>query len=169
MDINIIISSILGFIGFLILHFILSLLYKNKVQINWLIRLYLLIAVLLLSINFWFNNQLILLDNLQISFFSFIVFSLFVYIYIIGIWGVFESSIRLQLIRELAGFNQNQSPYVTLLEKFNDQQLIKKRIQRLVDSSEIVKSRQKYKLGKSLSYFLIHAKIQQLLMNWYRK
>lgn len=90
-------------------------------------------------------------------------------IYIWSIVGVATTSLRMQLLMEIAKAGPKGILYSELLRKYNRSVIVKNRIQRLSDSGEIAKLGKFYVYKGKISYFSIHLFLIGLLNKLYAK
>ncbi len=167
MDTYIIFKAMIGFISFVLTHLVLSFIFKSKIGINQLFLIFCLIGIILFGIDLSTHLTDSILTDIFISLLSVVIYGLSIFLYILGFWGLLVSSIRFQLIREIYNFGKNHISRIQLNKQYNNQILVKDRLDRLVKNGELIKYQKHYTFGKPLSYFSTHAKIQQLLVNWY--
>lgn len=105
-------------------------------------------------------------DAFRLVFMMWVLYSLMTFLYIVGVFGVIESSIRLRLLTFVAA-----SPEGTSMKKiyrsYNYRIIVKKRLDRLSGSGELVFSEGKYRVGRKFSLFLLPAYLALLLKKLY--
>lgn len=75
--------------------------------------------------------------------------------YVVGIFGPYESSIRLRLVRELYKNYPHGSSLEEILKRYNAQSILKKRLDRLICSKDLALEGSVYKLKNRRNYFTI--------------
>ena len=99
---------------------------------------------------------------------SFVLYALMSLIYILALFGIVESSVRIRLLREIAGEGKKGIPARKLLERYNKEIILKKRLQRFLASGDIVKEGNRYRLQKNVSAFSLPGFLFSLIWKLYR-
>ena len=87
------------------------------------------------------------------------IYLLLCFIYVFNVWGVYESSVRMRLLREIARAQEGGISKEEILQNYNSEIMVKLRLQRLLGSGEIIEQKGGYKLSNRKSAFLIFYRI----------
>jgi hypothetical protein len=87
---------------------------------------------------------------------SLFMYSLFVFSFILAIFGITITSLRIQILSEIYNRNNYGMTEAEISRKYSNEALVKTRVERLVDSEELVFIKGKYYPRTGLSYFQIH-------------
>lgn len=144
LDLFIVVTSLLSLVIFLVLHFLVFRFFKTEAVLKAIMYVSGLTFIChgLVSLLLAFNTQP-LLD--QFGFFGmFVAFVLssfllllLLFVYIVGVFGPYESSIRVRLIREVAAGPAEGSDLNRILQNYNPAVILQKRINRLLSSGEL--------------------------------
>ena len=156
LDIYIFLTAIFSFFVFLILHIAVLL---------WLMRVYYLGGVFDLFLA-WF---LLGAPNIFFIIFSLILYTMLVFCYVLGIFGLMESSIRIGLLVQIAKSKNNRMKKNKILKIYNSKVIIAKRLERFVASGELKYEKGYYFLNKKFSYFIINNFINSFMRKIYGK
>lgn len=88
------------------------------------------------------------------------------FLYIVGVFGVIESSIRIKLL-QLVSIQSQGLRYSELLKRYNRDIIVTKRLKRLIGSGELMVSKGKYRVGKRFSFFLLPAYFSRVMKKLY--
>ncbi len=128
--------------------------------------------LMILIIGAGFLNILISLINFYsrsleivfvVSLSSLVLYGLMAFLYIICIFGPYESSVRLRIIRELYKVYPSSITLAELLKEYNSQKIIDRRLQRLTFSNDITWDGIFYQISRKKNFFLISDKIAACL------
>lgn len=89
------------------------------------------------------------------------------FLYIVGVFGVIESSIRIKLL-QLISIQSQGLRYSELLKRYNRDIIVTKRLKRLIGSGELMVSKGKYRIGKRFSFFQVPAYFSLFMKKLYR-
>lgn len=81
-------------------------------------------------------------------------YGLFTVLFVFGIFGVVEASLSLRILSEIAGSGRKGITRREMMARYSRQNIVKRRIDRLLFSGELVRSRGTYRLGK-MSYYRV--------------
>ncbi len=148
-DIAIVLSSVLSFLIFLAAHFITFRRLKDEKLFQGIIATFAGAAVFLI---------LVTLLIFKLTFFPLImslgIYGLSAFVYILCIFGPFETSIRMRLIREISTAVQGKTRE-EILDQYNERVILDNRLKRLQGSGDIRLENGKYVLGKTHNVFFI--------------
>jgi len=155
-------SALGGLLAYLFVHFLVFRFLESKAIIKWLMNVYFIGAVVNVAgyLSFiWFKTELIGPHNFGTTIFcgllSFVVYSLMCYFYVLYIFGIYESSIRIRIMREFYNALPNGLTLEELLSRYNADYILRTRLERLVGSGEVTFDGVKYHIGKCPFIFLM--------------
>lgn len=168
-DLLIIVIALGEFGVFWILHVYLFRFLKYENVLKWLVYLYLFTTTVYTFLILMFMN-LIIPENLYdlpkqiiIVTTSFTITSLLTGIYIIGIFGIIESSIRIKILSLVAQTKTSGITYKEINKVYNKQIIINKRLLRLLNSGDIRLIEGKYYAPKLVSVFQLITQITRCI------
>lgn len=94
---------------------------------------------------------------------SFLLYGLMSFLYVLCIFGPFESSVRLRLVHELYSFPEKRASLAQILERYNAGQIIQRRLARLVCNRDVIFDGTHYRPGKRSGYFLLMDRVLKIL------
>jgi hypothetical protein len=94
---------------------------------------------------------------------SFGVYGLLCLLYILGIYGPYESSVRLRLVREFYKVHPQSLTQEELLKRYNAKTILKRRLERMVYSGDLVLEGKNYRLKKTGNFFLVFHAVSSFL------
>lgn len=100
------------------------------------------------------------------AFFAMLIQGLLCFVYVLCIFGPFETSVRMRLLREIS---QGASKGITLnqlLERYNSETIVKIRLQRLLGSGDLIERSGFYRAGHKQNFFFIFDAIAGVLKKW---
>lgn len=165
MDLYILINTIASFILFLIVHVIVFRSIEEKTVIKWLMRVYCLGAL----INFVAGYFILQPYNLIFTLLSLVLYTMLAFCYVLGIFGLMESSIRIGLLTKIAQGKNHGTSQKEILKAYNKNIIVTKRLERFVACQELKYEKGYYHLNKKFSYFLINDFINTLMRKIYAK
>lgn len=164
MDFYILETAFFGFLLFLTLHILIYRSIDKIKVVNFLIFTYFLSSLLYLLIEFFiFYPQ----GSKVPLFVSFLIYNLMVVAYILGIFGMLVSSLRIRLLLEIGKGGKNGITVEEILKSYNKELIIGERLKRLVESGELSYEKGRYSLKRGFSVFLIHNYIFEFLRKLY--
>lgn len=98
---------------------------------------------------------------------TFVLYMLMAWCYILGIFGITVTSVRMQILSEIANSASNGITSGGLMKKYNRKRMIAQRLFRLVSSGELKKVGGRYLLRRKISPFLVHMYLQRILFSVY--
>jgi hypothetical protein len=161
MDLEIILSSISSFFLFLVMHTVVFRNVDKKKVLVWITNTCLIgsifpfifsviFALFHPSANYAFGFHFFI-----VFIFSFIFYGFLAVIYILGPFGLIESSIRFRLLEEIAKRGKDGIDKNKLYKAYNKHVIIQKRLDRFVLSKDIVYRDKCYIFQNRFSYFII--------------
>jgi hypothetical protein len=88
------------------------------------------------------------------------------FMYVLCIFGPYETSVRMRLVREIAAGGPNGISLQELLGRYNDQIMVDLRLRRLVGSGDIAQKDGRYRVIKGGNIFIIFDAIAGVLKRW---
>ncbi|MFA5087879.1 MAG: hypothetical protein WC552_02455 [Candidatus Omnitrophota bacterium] len=86
---------------------------------------------------------------------SLFLYGILSFLYVLCVFGPYESSVRLRLIREFSSVYPGGLRYGELLRCYNNRNIIDRRLDRLVESKELEFDGRHYRKRKKQSFFLV--------------
>lgn len=173
MDLQIINSSIASFFLFLILHIIIFSRIDHSFVLVWIVKTCLLSSIfpflfaLLFSIVFPIAEYSQTVHFLIVYTSSFLLYSLLAIGYILGMFGLAESSLRIRILEEIAAAGKRGIQKKELYRVYNRDVIIAKRLKRFITSGDIIYRNGLYTMRKRFSYFIVHAFIFESMKKIY--
>ena len=93
------------------------------------------------------------------------LYGLGVYLYCLYGFGVAESSIRVRILEELGRGDAHGVTFAQLLERYNEEDVIRKRLARFIQSGDLMLDGTIYRPGRRFSVFTV----QNRLITWMRE
>ncbi len=91
------------------------------------------------------------------------IYGLLCFLYVLYIYGPYESSIRIRILREFTDVYPKGLKREELLRNYNDEKILRTRLDRLVGSGDIVNREGRLWIGSQRSIFLMMERIAQFL------
>jgi hypothetical protein len=161
MDQRIILSAICSFIFFLFLHVLIFRRINQKEVLIWIVKTCLIGSIfpvffsLIVTYLDPINGYSIPLQFAVIFFISFILYSLLAILYILGPFGIIESSLRIRLLEEIAGFGEKGVSKQNLFKVYNKNVIIQKRLNRFLMTKDFTYRNGYYLIKNRFSYFIV--------------
>ena len=149
-DILIVLISCCSFLFFLIVHFFSFRFLKAEFLFEG-IKLTFLTALLIEAIVGFFVFRV---EGVFYLILAITIYSLFSFFYILCIFGPFETSIRMRLIREISKDTQGKTR-ADIMALYNERVILDIRLARLLGSKDVIKQNDRYLLGKNNNAFFI--------------
>ncbi|OGG12646.1 hypothetical protein A3D77_03965 [Candidatus Gottesmanbacteria bacterium RIFCSPHIGHO2_02_FULL_39_11] len=167
MDILIFIIGIMQFIFFVSLQCIFFRFIDTRRVMKW-ISLFFIFSFICINVLYAFIGFKLNLFSVWIVLLSGIIYGLLAQIYILAVFGVIESSIRIRVLSEIVSYGLKGVSYKNLLKKYNKKIIIDKRLGRFVQSGELIYDENYYKRGSMKTFSYIPAFIFSLYWKLYR-
>jgi len=87
-------------------------------------------------------------------------------VYVLCVFGPYETSMRMRLVREIARGGQKGISLDELLGSYNDETIVNLRLQRLIGSGDIIEKDGRYRAGHKQNFFFIFDAIAGVLKKW---
>jgi len=88
------------------------------------------------------------------------------FVYVLCVFGPYETSVRMRLLREIAQGKEKGVSHQDLLARYNEQVMVEVRLQRLLGSGDIIEKDGLYRIGRSRNFFFIFDAIAGVLKKW---
>lgn len=173
-DLFIILAALGEFCVFWMLHVLLFRFISYESVFKWLISLYVFTTTTYAALFLMLRHLMIAvgvydtLMQLVVMTTILVIASLLTGIYIIGIFGIIESSIRIKLLNLVTQAKTSGITYKDITNVYNKQIILNKRIQRLQSSGDIIRVAGKYYAPKRFSAFFLVAQITKFIAYLYR-
>lgn len=95
-----------------------------------------------------------------------VIEGLLCFIYILCVFGPYETSVRMRLIREIALAGPGGISMDELWQRYNTQTIVDVRLRRLVGSGDIIEKDGSYRSGGRKNIFFLFDAIAQILKKW---
>ncbi len=173
MDGLIIISAILGFVGFLIVHVVSFRMIDHKkilfvLLVSYFISLVMELCIFYVLKTYFFGAKLSYQMQIVGFFSSVLLFSLASFSYVLAAVGITITSVRIQMLIEIATSKMGVTKQ-HLLSKYNKNVVVTTRLLRLQGSGEISNNKKQYFLKKSSSYFGFHTSLIEVVKKLYNR
>jgi len=161
-DLNLLILTLVSFALYLLLQIVIFRFLPRSSVVKLVLYTYFLggIANIIICVTrFGTNWELVLI--------SFINYSLITAVYILGVFGMVESALRIRLVTEVdrrpQGISKSQ-----VLKIYNRELIVNKRLERFLRSGDLKYNRGYYFIGKKVSFFFLHSLILNTLGKIYK-
>ncbi len=88
------------------------------------------------------------------------------FFYVLCIFGPYETSVRMRLVREIALGASKGISMQALLERYNNETIVDIRLQRLTGSGDLIEQEGRYRSGRSRNFFFIFYTIAGVIKKW---
>lgn len=160
-DLMIVLLAAGAFIVFLIIHFLTFRFLAPEALLKGIVNVFVQCLLGLFAIGFFLVHEPVV-NRILMLLLTAIIYGLLSFFYILCIFGPYETSIRMRLIRELSlsvsGLSIND-----LLTRYNVTVILDTRIQRLIGSGDLIKKNDLFYLGKASNMFFIIDRIASKL------
>ena len=95
-----------------------------------------------------------------------VIQGLLCFVYVLCVFGPYETSVRMRLVREIAGGGGKGISPEELLLRYNAQTIVDVRLQRLKGSRDIIEKNGLYRVVSSKNFFFIFDAIAGVLKKW---
>ena len=168
MDTAILFTVFLSFVVFVLLQIIVFRRIPRRQVLVWMV-------IVFVAAGFIANITLLLLKhdisgNMLLFFLgiSWLLYGLISLIYILALFGIVESSIRIRLLAEVIRSGEKGITLKELYRKYNREVIIKKRLERFVASGDISFDGTYYMVKRKLSMFSLPGAVFSVLWKLYR-
>jgi hypothetical protein len=97
---------------------------------------------------------------------SSVIQGLLCFVYVLCVFGPYETSVRMRLVREIAQGGSNGISLEEILKHYNPQTIVNIRLQRLIGSGDIIEKDGLYRIGHSQNFFFIFDAIAGKIKEW---
>ena len=161
-DTYILVNALVGFSLFVALHSIGMRQAGEEKVLRWTMRVFIaacifqiLGSILSLQISGLSNQNLDSLCLMLAMIMSFVLFGLLSFHYILWVFGPYESSLRLRLIRELSEVYPKGLTWQEITQRYNRDIILKRRLKRLIHARELISDGEKYRRKRRVSFFIL--------------
>ncbi len=159
---SIILTTAVGtFIIYLLAHLLVFRFIAVKGVLPWLMRVFFLGTFfnVILNIYLSLSKTKIMMESGILGvgfcvFLSFIIYGIMSFFYVLNIYGPYESSLSVRLIREIYQTLPQGSTIYEILKRYNADMILRTRLERLIGSGEIIVEGPIYRIGKYPCIFL---------------
>jgi len=163
-------SGILSFSIFLIIHLVSFRWVRSEHLLKALLGTVLALMVfpiIVMGILFFFNAvDAGILTWACATVLAVLVFGLLCFVYIICIFGPYETSVRMRLVREIAKGGMEGILPEELLARYNAKTIVDIRLQRLLGAGDIVEKNGKYRVLRDQNVFYVFDAIAGVIKKW---
>lgn len=166
-DFQIISSSLFEFAFFFASQIIVFRKIRQNQFFRWLINLFVFTFVgFSIFYLIFLQKQKLLLSVFELFLINFL-YSLFVFVYVVLIVGAIQSSIRVKILLLIYKAGKGGLAKSMLYRIYNRQTIVQDRLDRLLDSGDLIFQQGKYRQGKKFSFILIPEFITRMMWQWY--
>ena len=165
--------AIVSFVVFLMLLILVFRLVERKEVLKWLVYVFCMALIVNLGLTFWFMLQQNVLFTmglaaiLTILILPVVLYSLMSFCYVLCIFGAYESSVRLRIVRELDEAGTEGLSWEDILKRYNDDTILKIRLARFISSKELNFDGTYYQVQRTHNVFSFFVKISHLMKKIY--
>jgi len=88
------------------------------------------------------------------------------FVYVLCVFGPYETSVRMRLVREIARAGANGISRQELLKRYSAQTIVDLRLRRLMGSGDIIEKDGLYRVGRKKNFFFIFDAIAGGIKKW---
>jgi hypothetical protein len=169
MDLLICSVTSIAFVVFMIVHVLVFRHIKHSQIMLWFMIIYFIIGLIVPGLGaLWLvctGSQFIVCFFIFLL--SFILYSFSVFIYLLAVFGILESSVRIRVLIEIMKNGNRGISEAALFKRYNMQTIIERRLVRFVDSSELLFEKGRYCRPRKLSLFFLSAVIMDFFWKLY--
>jgi hypothetical protein len=145
-----VIEGIIAFVVYIVLQIVVFRLTRQDDASRWTVKLYCLVGAVLFV---WS------VDEPAVALGSFLVYSGMAAVYILCIFSVVEASLTLRILSEIAGGDKNGTLYTAIFSRYAGNEIIQRRIDRLLRSGDLIYRNGKYYRTNRLTIFKLREHI----------
>lgn len=164
MDFYLLLVPITSFIIFFLIHIVIFRKIDENEVIRWLFNAYFIGELINISIGYLTFSAYTLL----LVFLSSTIYTLMVWIYFLGVFGVMASSVRINILFIIYKSKSSGISESEILRKYNRKIIIRKRLNRFISSGELAVIDGYYKTNRRFSFFILYNLITSFLRKLYR-
>lgn len=176
MDFLILIISLASFSLFLVIHVSIFRFIKSSGVMKWLMKGFLFAGLFHFAIwglVFVAKPSLFIPYSTSIlitaAFISFILYCLLTFSFVFAVFGITVTSIRIQLLIEIAKAGTKEISTAKILKRYNRDTIVKTRLTRLIEGGELRCIKGEYFQNRRFSYFLLHTYLLVMVNKLYKK
>lgn len=156
MDTSIVVGGLLAFGVFLAAQIVVFRFTPQDAAVRWIGKLYCLVSAVLFLFTY---------TNSELAIGSFLVYTGLAAVYIFWVFGAIEASLTLRILAEIAQ-SQEGITSTELLDRYNRETIIARRIERLAESGELIRRGNAYERSDTVSFFLLREYVSRLV-KWF--
>src|SRR3989338_6044211 len=172
MDIVILINVCVSFIFFLLVHLIVFRYIQHREVFRWLVIVFLIGASLSQSIYLililWLLPTVSPIALAISEAISLVLYALTTSIFVLAIFGIIEASLRIRMLAEITKTGKKGISYDELLIRYNRNMIVKKRLERFLQSGDIGFDGERYFIKHRVTPFSIPGYLFSLIWKLYR-
>jgi hypothetical protein len=107
-----------------------------------------------------------ILEWIVAAFLALLIAGLISFVYVLCVFGPYETSIRMRLVREIAKGASKGISMQELLSAYNPETIINIRLRRLVGSGDVIEKNGIYQPGNKKNFFFIFDAIASTIKQW---
>lgn len=168
MDIPILLTAFISFITFIVLQIVVFRWIPRQQVLSGMVIVFVVAGLIInttvlfiVSFSVW-NEVVFLLGS------SWLLYGFAALIYILAVFGIIESSIRIRLLGEIVRIGKKGITLKELYRKYNRDTIVSKRLERFLASGDIIFDGKNYHVGSRFSAFFLPGSIFALLWKLYR-
>jgi hypothetical protein len=100
------------------------------------------------------------------AFLAMVLDGLLCFVYVLCIFGPYETSVRMRLVREIAQGKDKGISLQELLNRYSEKTIVDIRMRRLLGSGDIIEENGVYRSGRSGNVFFVFDAIAGILKKW---
>ena len=97
---------------------------------------------------------------------SSLIQGLLCFVYVLCVFGPYETSVRMRLVREVARGGASGISLQDLLGRYNAETIVDVRLQRLVGSGDIIENNGLYRAGRTQNLFFVFDAVGGIIKKW---
>lgn len=168
MDRAIILTSLVSFMLFLIFQVIVFRRIPRIQVLSWMVNVFIITGVMVTAALPLFLNNISWSAFVLFGAVSWLLYGLVSLIYILAVFGIIESSIRIRLLAEIVPRGTGGITLKELYRTYNRDSIVKKRLERFLSTGDISYDGKQYRIARRFSPFSIPGTAFSLLWKLYR-
>lgn len=168
MDIPIILTVLSSFAIFVILQIVVFRRIPRRQVLSWMVTVFLAAGIATSVSSLFFFHSASFDALLFFLFISWLLYGLLSLIYILAVFGIIESSIRIRLLAEIVRSGRSGITLEKIYQKYNREIIVKKRLERFLTSGDISYDGKRYRIARRFSPFFLPGAAFSFLWTLYR-
>lgn len=157
-----------GFLGYFLIQLIVFRLIDHRGILQGLMNTFFMGGAINIALSVWLLSSytdLVAFGALV----SFVIYGLICFFYVLYFFGIYESSLRMRLLRELYRHYPQGVTLDVLLQSYNAQKIMQTRLERFVGSGGVIVEDNIYRIGKQSPIFVLLESIPLRILKWITK